>query len=110
MIVDTAVICIGRQGYLGCYIYWSKKILKTIDSTKKARKANKGYRFFISLKIYSFQRTEKKMVACENVFFYFKYPFKISLFKGKCLMSTFLLSIISLNLGSLFHSFLIESE
>ena len=34
MIVATAVMCTGRQGYLGCYVYWKRKNLrKTIDST-----------------------------------------------------------------------------
>ena len=34
MIVATAVMCTGRQGYLGYYAYWTRKNLrKTIDST-----------------------------------------------------------------------------
>ena len=35
MIVATAVMCTGRQGYLGYYAYWTRKNLrKTIDSTE----------------------------------------------------------------------------
>lgn len=34
-IVVTAVMCTGRQVYLGCYVYWTRKNLrKTIDSTE----------------------------------------------------------------------------
>lgn len=37
MIFATAVMCTGRQGYLGYYAYWTRNNLrKTIDSTKSA--------------------------------------------------------------------------